>query len=43
MEMLASVARSGGDGSEGDALKDFATQERFRAYIDEKVCTVRRT
>lgn len=37
MELLASVSRSGGDGAEGDALKDYATQERFRRYIDEKI------
>jgi len=37
MELIASVSRSGGDGAEGDALKDFGTQMRFRAYIDDKV------
>lgn len=37
MELLASVSRSGGT-EEGDALKNYDTQERLRGYIDEKVC-----
>ncbi|ORX35285.1 hypothetical protein BD324DRAFT_652422 [Kockovaella imperatae] len=37
MEMMQSVSRSGGDGAEGDALKDWTTQERYRAYIDERI------
>ncbi|KAK4690073.1 hypothetical protein P7C73_g28, partial [Tremellales sp. Uapishka_1] len=37
MEMLASVSRSGGDGKEGDALKDPETQVEFRRYIDERI------
>lgn len=36
MELLASVSRSGGT-EEGDALKNYDTQERLRGYIDEKV------
>ncbi|WVF66011.1 hypothetical protein IAT40_000749 [Kwoniella sp. CBS 6097] len=37
MEMMQSVSRSGGDGAEGDALKDWSTQERYREYIDERI------
>ncbi|WVQ78895.1 hypothetical protein IAT38_000986 [Cryptococcus sp. DSM 104549] len=37
MEMMQSVSRSGGDGAEGDALKSWETQERYRAYIDQRV------
>lgn len=37
MEMMQSVSRSGGDGAEGDALKNWRTQEKYRQYIAEKV------
>ncbi|WVQ93644.1 hypothetical protein IAU59_000720 [Kwoniella sp. CBS 9459] len=37
MEMLQSVSRSGGDGAEGDALKDWTTQKQYREYIDERI------
>ncbi|WWD16389.1 hypothetical protein CI109_100815 [Kwoniella shandongensis] len=37
MELMQSVSRSGGDGAEGDALKDWNTQERYRQYIDERI------
>ncbi|RXK39650.1 hypothetical protein M231_03004 [Tremella mesenterica] len=34
---IQSVSRSGGDGAEGDALKDWKTQERYRRYIDQRI------
>ncbi|KAK8861688.1 hypothetical protein IAR55_002511 [Kwoniella newhampshirensis] len=37
MELMQSVSRSGGDGANGDALKDWGTQERYRQYIDERI------
>ncbi|ODO04976.1 hypothetical protein I350_05587 [Cryptococcus amylolentus CBS 6273] len=37
MEMVQSVSRSGGDGAQGDALKDWGTQDRYRAYISTRV------
>lgn len=37
MEMMQSISRSGGDGAEGDALKNWETQEKYRQYIAEKV------
>lgn len=42
MELLASVSRSGGDDADGDALKEYSTQERFRAYIDGRVSCLQR-
>lgn len=37
MEMMQSISRSGGDGAEGDALKNWETQETYRQYIAERV------
>ncbi|OXH21379.1 hypothetical protein J008_06843 [Cryptococcus neoformans] len=37
MELMQSISRSGGDGAEGDALKNWETQEKYRQYIAEKV------
>lgn len=37
MEMMQSISRSGGDGAEGDALKNWKTQETYRQYIAERV------
>ncbi|GHJ85428.1 hypothetical protein NliqN6_1830 [Naganishia liquefaciens] len=37
MELIGTVSRSGGLGDENDALKDFGTQERYRAWIQTKL------
>ncbi|WVN87157.1 uncharacterized protein L203_102333 [Cryptococcus depauperatus CBS 7841] len=37
MEMVQSVSRSGGDGCEGDALKDYVLQAKYRLWLDEKI------
>ncbi|KAE8540634.1 hypothetical protein D1P53_002998 [Cryptococcus gattii VGV] len=37
MEMMQSISRSGGDGAEGDALKNWKTQETYRQYIAGRV------
>ncbi|WRT65807.1 uncharacterized protein IL334_002756 [Kwoniella shivajii] len=37
MELLQSVSRSGGDGKDGDALKDWDMQEKYRVFINEKI------
>ncbi|ORY29805.1 hypothetical protein BCR39DRAFT_163185 [Naematelia encephala] len=37
MEMMQSVSRSGGDGAEGDALKDWGVQEQYRQWIDQRL------
>lgn len=34
VQFLASVSRSGGYGDSGDALKDYAVQERYMTYIE---------
>ncbi|WWC68517.1 uncharacterized protein I206_102446 [Kwoniella pini CBS 10737] len=36
-ELIQSVSRSGGDGAEGDALKSWDTQERYRSFINRKI------
>lgn len=36
MDLLASPSRSGGHAANEDALLSFETQERFRAYIEDK-------
>ncbi|WWC88053.1 uncharacterized protein L201_002956 [Kwoniella dendrophila CBS 6074] len=36
-ELIQSVSRSGGDGAEGDALKDWEIQNKYRAFIEKKV------
>ncbi|WVW80273.1 hypothetical protein I302_102251 [Kwoniella bestiolae CBS 10118] len=36
-EMIQSVSRSGGDGKEGDLLKDWDVQEKYRVFIEGKI------
>ncbi|WWC60429.1 uncharacterized protein I303_103001 [Kwoniella dejecticola CBS 10117] len=36
-ELIQSVSRSGGDGAEGDALKDWDVQDKYRVFIDRKI------
>lgn len=38
-DWIASVSRSGGDDGEGDSLKNYDTQEKYKAWIDQKVLT----
>jgi len=37
MELIASVSRSSGMEKDGDALKDYKTQEEYRAFIQDKL------
>ncbi|WVQ64989.1 uncharacterized protein L199_003159 [Kwoniella botswanensis] len=36
-ELVQSVSRSGGDGKQGDMLKDWEIQERYRVFIENKI------
>nr|XP_019001813.1 uncharacterized protein I203_05520 [Kwoniella mangroviensis CBS 8507]OCF65274.1 hypothetical protein I203_05520 [Kwoniella mangroviensis CBS 8507] len=36
-ELVQSVSRSGGDGKEGDLLKDWEIQEKYREFIEKKI------